>query len=410
MVALYISIIVISLLIASFVSFKAYYYGRYSDDVEIKGIESFKKVNTSFALQLKVFAYEITRALFVIISVSSLFILCNREFPKDDFIKMLVIFNACLLLVVLLFVQYLPYAIAKRQVLKDVVRIHKISFVVLYPLLLTLKSIHLIFHEQIEEEDKIDEDVVNEMVDSFEEEGTLEEDEAEMVRGAIDLHNISADEIMTARVDLTAIDIDEPIEEVIKNEELFSHSRIPIYKETLDHIIGILPVKSLYRAYLEEKRIDNLEQYCYQPLFVSSSYPIIELLKDFKNAKVHIAVVLDEYGGTKGIVTMEDILEEIVGDIFDETDEVVEEVKEKGIDDYIIDGSMGIDDFYNELDIEEEYEGRFKTVSGFCQELLGRFPNKGDVLYFKNYQIKILSMDGYVVDKLEVKKIEEYDD
>lgn len=307
-------------------------------------------------------------------------------------------------ILVIFFAYFLPRALARRHDKYEDITLKGKIYLSVYPLYLVSRGVKRSLKKQSEEEEKIDEDVLHEMVDSFEEEGVIEEDEAEMVRGAIDLHNIEAHEVMTPRVDVFAIDVKEDITALFKNEDLFIHSRIPVYEETIDHIIGVVSLKDLCRAYLSKEKID-LHSLCYQPLFIPSNIIITDLLDEFRNSKTHIAVVLDEFGGTKGIVTMEDILEEIVGDIYDEMDEVEEEVIEKSNGDMIVDGSMNVDDFFQEIGFEEEYRTDFLTVSGFIQELLGRFPKKGDIINFHNYQFKVLSLDGFVIDKLEVKII-----
>ena len=184
------------------------------------------------------------------------------------------------------------------------------------------------------------------MVDELEENDKYDEEEAELVRSALDISDVEAHEIMTPRVDVFAINIEDDIKEIIKEGEIFKHSRIPVYEDTIDNIIGILPIKELAKAiFKEEENIDVLSL-CYKPLVIPRNRQLLDLLQEFKDSKVHIAVVIDEYGGVEGIVTMEDILEEIVGDIFDETDEDEPEYIDNGNGVYIIDGTMNIEDFF----------------------------------------------------------------
>jgi CBS domain containing-hemolysin-like protein len=259
-----------------------------------------------------------------------------------------------------------------------------------------------LFKKRSKQENKIDEDVLTEMVDTIEEEGGLEEEEAEIVRSAIDLNDIKVFEIMTPRVDVYAIDIEDDIEEIMKEEELFIHSRIPIYEDTIDNIIGILPLKALLKAHLKNEKI-NIKELCYEPLFVPRSHQVLDLLEEFKTSKKHIAVILDEYGGTEGIVTMEDILEEIVGDIFDESDEIEVEYVEHGEGKYTVDGAMNIDDFFELIELkDEDIETDYTTVGGFCQEQLDKFCEKGDTFDFRGYTFTILEADKYTVEKIEV--------
>ena len=146
---------------------------------------------------------------------------------------------------------------------------------------------------------------------------------------------------------------------------------------------------------------------CYKPLFVPRNHQLLDLLEEFKSTKVHIAVVVDEYGGTEGIITMEDILEEIVGDIFDETDEIEEEFQDEGNGVYIVDGSMNLDDFFNLIGYEKEFETDYSTVGGLCQEILDRFAKTGDEFIFdERYKFKVLFADEFTVQKLKITDLE----
>ena len=211
---------------------------------------------------------------------------------------------------------------------------------------------------------------------------------------------------MTPRVDVFAIDIEDDINELIKDKEIFKHSRIPVYKETIDNIVGILPIKSLAKKLLAGETVNDLLSMCYKPLVVPRNHQILDVLKEFKERKIHIAVVIDEYGGTEGIVTMEDILEEIVGDIFDEDDEIEEEYVEKGHGVYIVDGTMNLDDFFELIEYDEEVETDYTTVGGFCQDILDRFAKKGDEFDFAHYHFKVLEADEFTVEKLRVEDTE----
>lgn len=279
-----------------------------------------------------------------------------------------------------------------------------IFFIFTWPFSRLFKLIARIFKRNVKEDPDISEEVLDEMIDEIEEAGELEKDEAEIVRGAVDLLDIQAYEIMTPRVDVYFIDIDDPLEEILSKEELLDYSRIPVYKDSRDNIIGILSVKLLSKKLLNKEEI-NIEELMYQPLVIPRSYQVINLLDDFKKEKVHIAIVKDEYGGTEGIITMEDILEEIVGDIFDETDEITEEVVKKSKGQYIVDGMMNIDDFFELIDYKEEFETDYSTVGGFIQELKGDFAKVGDKFKFSHYRIKVLDADEFTVKKIQIKDI-----
>ena len=314
---------------------------------------------------------------------------------------------------IIIFCEFIPKAFAKRfnyslalLFAYPVMFFKYLFFVLVWPIAMLFKLFGKLFAKRSKEEDQIDEDVLTEMADSLEEEGILEENEAELLRSAIDLNDIEAYEIMTPRVDVFAIDVEDDINELIKDKELFKHSRIPVYKETIDNIIGILPVKSLAKKLLAGEKVTDIMSMCYKPIVVPRNHQILDVLSEFKQNKIHIAVVIDEYGGTEGIVTMEDILEEIVGDIFDEDDEIEEEYIEKGHGVYIVDGTMNIDDFFELIEYDEEVETDYTTVGGFCQDILDRFAKKGDEFDFAHYHFKVLEADEFTVEKLRVEDME----
>ena len=318
---------------------------------------------------------------------------------------------------VIIFCEFIPKAFAKRFSFSlallfayPVTFFKYLFFIIVWPIAMLFKLFGKLFAKRSKEEDQIDEDVLTEMADSLEEEGILEENEAEILRSAIDLNDIEAYEIMTPRVDVFAIDVEDDINELIKDKEIYKHSRIPVYEETIDNIVGILPIKTLAKKVLAGEKVDDLLSMCYKPIVVPRNHQILDLLREFKENKIHIAVVIDEYGGTEGIVTMEDILEEIVGDIFDEDDEIEEEYIEKGHGVYIVDGTMNLDDFFELIDYHEEVETGYTTVGGFCQEILDRFAKKGDEFDFAHFHFKVLQADEFTVEKLRVEDTEYEDD
>ncbi len=307
--------------------------------------------------------------------------------------------------------EFLPKALAKRfnyslalYFAYPIKFFTYLFFIVTWPISRLFRLISNLFKKKVNEDDSISEEVLDEMIDEIQETGELDKDEAEIVRGAIDLLDIQAYEIMTPRVDVFAIDQDDPIEEIVQKEELLNFSRIPIYKDTIDNIVGILPTKLLSKKLLNKEPF-TLEEMMYKPLVIPRSYQVINLLHDFKKEKIHIAIVIDEYGGTEGIITMEDILEEVVGDIFDETDEISEEVIKKSKGFYIVDGGMNIDDFFELIDYKEEYEGDYSTVGGFVQGLKGDFVNVGERFKFSHYRIKVLEADEYTATKIQIRDI-----
>ena len=404
--ALYLIIVVVCAVFSAFFSATDLIYGMVDRDRLTKASEEGNKKATLALKITKDYEWSISSILFgnnvVNIIASSFVTLIGLMFGIETWIPF--VFGAF----IIIFCEFLPKAIAKRfnyslaLAWARPVQVCKYLFIIVYPISLLYVLISKLFKKKSIEEDTIDEEVLTEMVDTMEENDMLEEGEAELVRSAIDLNDIQAFEIMTPRVDVFFINIEDDIEEILEEGEIFRHSRIPVYEDTTDNIIGILPIKALLRAVLKGEKIDVMSL-CYKPLFIPRNHQILDLLSEFKETKVHIAVVVDEYGGTEGIITMEDVLEQIVGDIFDETDEIEEEFSDEGDGEYIVDGSMNLDDFFALIGYEDEFETDYTTVAGLCQEILDRFAKTGDEFTFADrYQFKVLFADEFTVEKLRV--------
>ncbi|MCQ2802894.1 MAG: hemolysin family protein, partial [Bacilli bacterium] len=268
----------------------------------------------------------------------------------------------------IIFAEFLPKSLSKKFsyslskiYVYPVLGFKYLTLVFVWPISKLFYLIGKLFKKKSEEEEQITEDDLSNMVDELEKNDQYDEQDAEFVRSAIDLNDVEAHEIMTPRVDVFMIDADDDIKEVIKKGEIFAHSRIPVYKDTIDNIVGILPLKALAReVYKKNENIDILSL-CYKPLIIPRNRQILDLLEQFKTSKVHIALVIDEYGGVEGIITMEDILEEIVGEIFDETDDIEEEYIDNGNGTYIVDGSMNKEDFFELIEYHDEFETDYET-------------------------------------------------
>ncbi|MBQ6920302.1 MAG: HlyC/CorC family transporter [Bacilli bacterium] len=312
--------------------------------------------------------------------------------------------------VIIIFAEFAPKSFSKKYSYSlaliyayPVIFFKYITSPFVWPISKLFTLIGRLFKKKSKEEDQIDEDVLMNMVDELEETEEYDEQDAELVRSAIDINDVEAHEIMTPRVDVYAINVESDLEEIIKEGEIFKHSRIPVYEDTIDNVIGILPIKELAKAIFRKDEHIDIISLCYKPLVVPRNRQLLDLLEEFKSSKIHIALIIDEYGGLEGIVTMEDILEEIVGDIFDETDEIEEEYIDNGNGTYIVDGSMNIEDFFELIEYKGEFETDYETVGGFCQEILDRFAVTGDKFNFaERYECEVLNADEYTVHKLRV--------
>ena len=265
------------------------------------------------------------------------------------------------------------------------------------------KLISKIFHT--ENDYSITEEELLTIVEEAEQEGRIDEQESSLIRSAIEFSEQEAIDILTPRIDIVGVSHDATKEEIAQVFEETNYSRLPVYKESIDHIIGILYQKDFYNLDDEETSFEHIIR---PALFITESKKIGELLQELQNKKSHIAIVLDEYGGTTGIVTLEDILEELVGEIWDEHDEVINEIEKISDTEYIVHGSTNLEDLFEVLDMgmkinEEVEEMEVVTVSGWVmEEVLERIPSKGDVGTWQNLKVTVLEMDENRVEKIKL--------
>lgn len=235
-------------------------------------------------------------------------------------------------------------------------------------------TVSKIFGVSENEEEIVTEEDIRDLVDVGEEKGTIEEEEREMINNVFEFNDKVASEVMKHRTEVFAVDINSDINELLDELDKSKYSRVPVYEDTIDNIKGILYVKDLFKYVRSGKKI-RIKEIIRKAYFVSENKPINEVFKELQTKKVQLAIVVDEYGGTAGIITMEDIIEELVGNIFDEYDE--EEIEYEIIDDntFRINGNMTIYDFEKLVKIEIP-EGEYDTISGYLIEQLGRIPNE----------------------------------
>ncbi|MEQ8766406.1 MAG: hemolysin family protein [Planctomycetota bacterium] len=242
-------------------------------------------------------------------------------------------------------------------------------------------------------------------VELGEREGVLEEDEKEMIENIIEFKDLDVSEVMTPRTDMFCLDIETPLEQAVREASQKGHSRIPVFRENRDQIIGVLYVKDLLRHWGRNGSSElKLSKMLRQPYFIPETKTIGELLHEFQRDKVHIAIVLDEYGGTSGLITIEDIVEEIVGEISDEYDPAAEEmlrvVEENRIAN--VDAKLHIDELNEVLGIEIPESEDFDTVGGFVFSNLGKVPQVGESLRHLNVEFRVLDADTRRINRLQV--------
>ena len=226
------------------------------------------------------------------------------------------------------------------------------------------------------EADTITEGELMTMVSEAENDGELTDRESELIRSAIEFDDVEVEEILTPRVDVVAVEDDIPLEELAQTFAESGYSRLPVYHGTIDNIIGVVHEKDFYIARL--KKATKIDDLVVPTLYTTGSTQISQLLRTLREQHHHLAVVVDEYGGTEGIITLEDILEELVGEIWDEHDEVTEDFRKQSDGSWLVSGSASVDDLYEELDLPEEEDIDSNTVNGLVQDKTCHLPKVGD--------------------------------
>ena len=228
----------------------------------------------------------------------------------------------------------------------------------------------------------------------------LEEDQKEMIRGVVELSDTTVKEVMVPRTDTVFISADESKDELLKRISESEHSRFPVYKDTVDKVIGILHVKDVLKALVKNKPFD-INDLVRKPFFIPVSKHIDDLLRELRRKKTHFAVVVDEYGGVSGIVSMEDIIEEIIGDIQDEFDHETDDIVELGQGIWLCDARVNLEFLAEETNMELPSDD-FDTLGGFVFDLFGKIPVKNEKISYKEYDFIIHEMAGHKINSIKI--------
>lgn len=248
------------------------------------------------------------------------------------------------------------------------------------------------------------------IVESIEEEGVLEESESEMVRSALDFDETTAEEILTPRVDVVFINIEDSPEKIKESIIENRYSRIPVFENTTDNIVGILHTRDYLEA-LADGTVPNLRELLQTPYFIFKTQQLSKILSHFKRTKVHLAIVTDEYGGTLGIVTMEDLLEEIVGEIWDEDEEIERTHYKIGNNEYLVNGDLELDEMLELYDMDADaIESDAVTVGGFILEHAGTIPKKRESIETDGFRFTVMEVENQRIMRVVVKKADTADD
>ncbi len=261
------------------------------------------------------------------------------------------------------------------------------------------------------EEPTMTEDEFYELIDNIDDESAINEDTQELIQSALEFSDITAQEILTPRVDVIGIELKSTDEEILRTINEYKCSRFPVYDGSIDNIVGILHVRK-YLKFILLGRSPKLEDVTSEPYFIAPTKMIDDLLEEMSRKKRHMAIVTDEYGGTMGIITVEDILEELVGEIWDESDDVVEEFQKIGGGRYFISGELSVGDAFEMMEMEFEDERfRHRNISSWAMSLFPRIPEEGDSVEFGEHTVEVKEvMNNRIISIIFSPKFETEDD
>lgn len=320
-----------------------------------------------------------------------------------------VVSTAVITVVVLIFGEISPKSIAREKADSFVLSVSgtvNILSIVFRPLVFLFSRWKLLLKKifKTEETAVMTEEELITIVEEAEQDGGINQDESDLIRSAIEFTDVSVDEILTPRVEVIAISSDSAIEEIAQTFLDSGYSRLPVYGDDIDDVIGLLHEKDFFMAYY--KGIDDIREVLQKPVFISGHVKISNLLQILKNSKCHMAIVVDEFGGMTGLVTMEDIIEELIGDVWDEHDEIEEDFIEQPDGSCLVDCSADLDELFEKYDIyPDEDENLPQTVNGWLLMEFGNFPDLNDILEYKGYLFEITKIDQKKIEEVRISPI-----
>ncbi len=344
-----------------------------------------------------------SKALTTILVGNNIVNIANSALATVFFVRLLgdaqgsVISTIVITIVVLIFGEVLPKNIAigkAESICMTFAPLLKFLMVILTPISIVLMGINKLYEKIAKKENafepSVTEDELKYIIESIEEEGVLEQQESELVQSALEFDEKTAEEILTPRVDMVAIDIDDPIEEITEFVLKERYSRIPVYRDNIDKIIGVLHTRDYLEVLINSKEKPDIEAMLQPAHFIYKTKKLSALLADFKYNKIHLAVVTDDYGGILGIVTMEDLLEQIVGEIWDEDEEEERLFLKISDNKYEVSGDLPISDMLELFGKPSKYiETDSNSVGGWALEQLANIPEPGECFTYKEFEINI---------------------
>ena len=315
-------------------------------------------------------------------------------------------------ILILIFGEIVPKILSKQHADRVVCWIAypiRILTIILSPLVLIVQLIlrglrKLWGKDQAEDAPTVTEEELSSIIDTVEEEGVIDEDQGDLLQSTLEFNEITLGEILIPRIDMLAFDIEDDLEKLINIADTSCYTRIPVYDEKIDNIIGVLSLNHFYRALVDAQGEEiDVRSMLLEPCFLHKSMKLPQALATMRDNQIHLAIVVDEYGGTLGLVTLEDILEQIVGDIWDESDEIVEEYRKVSDFSYEVSGDMSIWDLFDLVELNaRDFESEYSTVGGWAIEMLNALPHEGDSFQYKNLYIIVSQMEDLRITRLTV--------
>lgn len=314
-------------------------------------------------------------------------------------------------IIVLIFGEIIPKSMAKINPEKFVLKYSKTLYIfikVLWPLVLPFyygqRAMTKRAKQNLTASPSVTEDDLEGIIDTMEEEGVLLSEDADLFMGVLDINEKTVYDIMTPRVDVVAVEIDDEIQEVMDTFIEHGYSRIPVYKDDKDHMIGILNYKDFFRAYFENNQTIAIKDLMTNSVYVAENMTVKDLIRIMQKEQKHLAIVLDEHGGTSGIVTMEDALEEMVGEIYDEHDDMEDSsiITKVGENVYEFNADLEVADLFEYLEIEHLPKTEYSTVGGYLYELADNLPALNQVIETDVYDEQLNNEGEYVTKKVKL--------
>lgn len=303
-------------------------------------------------------------------------------------------------ILILIFGEITPKMVARRcneSIAKFAAYPLRILMIIFFPAVLVTTGIVNLFSILWKKDEKsevtITEEEFENILDTVEDEGIIDENQTDLLQSALEFTDQDAADILTPRIDVIGFEINDSMEYILKTIGETQFSRYPVYDRTIDHIIGVLYVKNLLKELMVNENVE-LKSLILEPIYIPKSMKLHAIMNEFRMSQTHMAVVADEYGGTMGIVTMEDVLEQLVGEIWDENDDIVNDWQEITENRFECSGDMNLSEFFDNLDLdEEELETDCTTVGGWATEVIGAMPVEFDAFDYKQFTVLVKHVD-----------------